>query len=188
MLIPRGAGRDSTRFFERRRKKVVGEGGMAWNFKHGAHNGLGHVLVYLVMIPTNEVQLLGNSTMLLRGMLPQSGKKLRDCRFQKINYRDRWLDGEWTLVGNLETRSKMRSKCLEVGTIDTVFDIRKLDRFHEYLTSYTRHILYISLFSQLFIPFIYSFITPYFNSFFSFFFQQLKNICSFGKHDRGTEL
>lgn len=58
MLIPRGAGRDSTRFFERRRKKVVGEGGMAWNFKHGAHNGLGHILVYLVMIPTNEVQLL----------------------------------------------------------------------------------------------------------------------------------
>lgn len=37
---------------------------MAWNFKNGAHNGPGHILVYLVMIPTNEVQLLGNSTTL----------------------------------------------------------------------------------------------------------------------------
>lgn len=41
-----------------------GKGEMAWNFKNGAHNGPGHILVYLVMIPTNEVQLLGNSTTL----------------------------------------------------------------------------------------------------------------------------
>lgn len=49
--------------------KESGKGEVAWNFKHDAHNGLGHVLVYLVMIPTDEVQLLGNSTT-LRALLP----------------------------------------------------------------------------------------------------------------------
>lgn len=54
---------------ERRWIRVCGKGEVAWNFKHDAHNGLGHVLVYLVMIPTDEVQLLGNSTT-LRALLP----------------------------------------------------------------------------------------------------------------------
>lgn len=83
---------------DRIRKGKRGKGEIAWNFEHDAHNGLGHILVYLVMIPTDEVQLLGNSTMLrapLLGMLVLafvdvlrlSRKKLR-ADFT-INYRDR---------------------------------------------------------------------------------------------------
>lgn len=74
MLIGRGKragtkrrkGDDLSSSEERRwiRKGKCGKGEISWNFKHDAHNGLGHILVYLVMIPTDEVQLLGNSTML----------------------------------------------------------------------------------------------------------------------------
>lgn len=108
MLIGRGKragtkrrkGDDLSSSEERRwiRKGKCGKGEISWNFKHDAHNGLGHILVYLVMIPTDEVQLLGNSTMLrapLLGMLVLafvdvlrlSRKKLR-ADFT-INYRDR---------------------------------------------------------------------------------------------------
>lgn len=80
---------------DRIRKGKRGKGEIAWNFKHDAHNGLGHILVYLVIIPTDEVQLLGNSTMLrapLLGMLAfvdvlRLSRKLR-ADFT-INYRDR---------------------------------------------------------------------------------------------------
>lgn len=96
----RRKGDDLSSSEERRwiRKGKCGKGEISWNFKHDAHNGLGHILVYLVMIPTDEVQLLGNSTMLrapLLGMLVLafvdvlrlSRKKLR-ADFT-INYRDR---------------------------------------------------------------------------------------------------
>lgn len=96
----RRKGDDLSSSEERRwiRKGKRGKGEISWNFKHDAHNGLGHILVYLVMIPTDEVQLLGNSTMLrapLLGMLVLafvdvlrlSRKKLR-ADFT-INYRDR---------------------------------------------------------------------------------------------------
>lgn len=96
----RRKGDDLSSSEERRwiRKGKCGKGEISWNFKHDAHNGLGHILVYLVIIPTDEVQLLGNSTMLrapLLGMLVLafvdvlrlSRKKLR-ADFT-INYRDR---------------------------------------------------------------------------------------------------